>query len=228
MAVLLCLVWGAVVAATIFVSFSWYLPFLSAKPSREEESETRASKPQITRRFQAVIYIVMILVAMICGYVSGNREDAFVSIFKMLLTLDVLSVVTITDIKLYKIPNLCILVLLAGRCLSIIPELVINDGTLVMGLLNSVIAGALSLLFLLLMSKITHGGIGYGDIKLFGALGFLCGVHAVVYTLLISFFLCAVASAMLLLTKKKHLKDGLPMGPFIWIGFAITIIVGLC
>lgn len=225
MAALSSLIWAVVTAAIVFVVFKWYLPHLMAKPQPEGEEKLDV---QITKKFKIFFYVTSVVVALLCGYFSGARQDAWLSVSKMVLTLGILNVISITDIKLYKIPNLCVLILLGGRCLSFIPELINNDGTVLMGLINSLIAGIVSLLFLLLMSKITRGGIGYGDVKLFGALGFLCGVRAVLYTLMLSFFLCAIVSAVLLLSKKKGLKDGLPMGPFIWIGFAITIILGLC
>lgn len=225
MAALSSLIWAVVTAAIVFVVFKWYLPHLLAKPQPEGKEILDV---QITKNFKIFIYIASVVVALLCGYFSGVRQDAWLSVCKMVLTLGILNVISITDIKLYKIPNLCVLILLGGRCLSFIPELINNDGTVLMGLINSLIAGIVSLLFLLLISKITRGGIGYGDVKLFGALGFLCGVRAVLYTLILSFFLCAIVSAILLLTKKKGLKDDLPMGPFIWLGFAVTIIFGLC
>lgn len=225
MAALSSLIWAVVTAAIVFVVFKWYLPYLTAKPQPEGEE---IPEVQVTKNFKIVVYIASVVVALLCGFFSGTRQDTWLSVSKMILTLGMLSVISITDIKLYKIPNLCVLILLGGRCLSFIPELINNDGTFLMGLINSLIAGIVSLLFLLLMSKVTRGGIGYGDVKLFGALGFLCGVRAVLYTLMISFFLCAIVSAVLLLSKKKGLKDGLPMGPFIWLGFALTVIFGLC
>ncbi len=225
MAVLSSLIWGVVTVAIVFVVFKWYLPYLVVKPQLEGEEVVDF---QVTKTFKTIVYIASSAVAILCGYVSGARFDAWTSVCKMILMLGMLNVISITDIKLYKIPNVCVLVLLGGRCLSMIIELINNDGTFLMGVINSFIAGIVSLLFLLLMSKITGGGIGYGDVKLFGALGFLCGVRAVLYTLILSFFLCAIVSAFLLLFKKKSLKDGLPMGPFIWLGFAVTIIFGLC
>lgn len=225
MATLYSLIWAVVTAAIAFAVFKWYLLHLIEKQQSEAEE---IQDVQITKTFKIVMYVASIAVALLCGYFSGARQDTWLSMSKMVLTLGILNVISITDIKLYKIPNFCVLVLLCGRCLSFIPELINNDGTVLMGLINSLIAGIACLLFLIVISKITHGGIGYGDVKLFGALGFLCGVRAVLYTLILSFFLCAIVSAVLLLSKKKGLKDGLPMGPFVWIGFAITIILGLC
>lgn len=226
MAIFMCAIWGIFCVATVFFTQKWYLPKLKLKTTGSDEYVI--SNKINHKVFIALLFGISIIIALICGFVSGNRQDELLSTIKMLLALCVLNVVAIIDIELYKIPNICVLILLAGKGLSIIPEIIINDGTVWIGLVNSIIAGTFSLVFLLLMSKITRGGIGYGDIKIFGSLGFLCGVRAVIYTLMISFFLSAVVSVVLLITKRKQLKDGLPMGPFIWIGFATTIVFGLC
>lgn len=225
MAALSGLIWAVVTVAVVFAVFKWYLPYLMRQQQAEGAEITQV---QITKTFKIIVYSISIIVAFLCGFFSGIRQDEWLSICKMILTLGILNVIFITDSKLYKIPNLCVLILLCGRCLSMIWELCNNDGTVMLGLINSLIAGLLSLLFLLIMAKITRGGIGYGDVKMFGALGFLCGVRAVLYTLILSFFFCAIVSVILLLTKKKGLKDGLPMGAFIWLAFAVTIILGLC
>lgn len=225
MAALCSLAWAAVVAITLFILLQWYLPHLM---DESKFGNGEIAGIQITLKAKVFAYLASIMIAALCGYFSGVRGDAWLNACKLLLTLAVLNVISITDIKLYIIPNSCIYILLCGRCLSAILEIIIiNDGTLMTGFKNSFIAGIVTLLYLLLMAKITRGGIGYGDVKVFGAIGFLCGIGIVLYTLIISFFMCAIVSAMLLLSKRKGIKDSLPMGPFIWLGFAATVMLGL-
>lgn len=225
MVILSSLLWAAVATASVFIVFKWYLPALLAQPQPEDVKMTGVP---VTKKLKIVVFVLSIVLSALCGYFSGLRQDEWMSVFRMILAMAVLNVISITDITLYRIPNVCVLILLAGRVLSIIAEMIVGDGTLLLSLLNSLIAGIACLIFLFLASKITGGGIGYGDIKLFAALGFLCGTRAVVYTLLLSVFICSIVSVVLLISKKKKLKDGLPMGPFIWVGFAITVILALC
>lgn len=223
MTAIACSVWTIVSVSAVFITFKWYLPSLHSSINEgDNNSKTHATKP-----FQIAVYLVAIMVAIGCGYRMEVRQVDWINASKILLALSVLNIVSITDVILYKIPNLCVVILLVGRCLSLIPELICSDGTFFIGMINSLLAGSVCLLFLLVLSKMTNGGIGYGDVKLFGALGFLGGVYAVIYTLVLSFFLCAIASSIFLISGKKGLRDGLPMGPFIFLGFAATMILGL-
>lgn len=228
MAILMSFFWGAICSMSLFAALRLYIPVLQLQQGVDELEKNTGRNEHVRNLIYALFFTTSIITAMICGYISGMRQDDLINIFKMVGALCVLSVISITDIALYKIPNACVLILLVLRIASIVPELFINDRSILQGLLNSCIAGIVSLIFLLFVSKITHGGIGLGDVKLFGAFGFLCGVNATVYTLVLSFLFSAIVSVVLLITKKKQLKDGLPMGPFIWFGFALSIILGLC
>lgn len=235
MAVICALIWAIINCAVLFGAIKVYLPkfkmdnrdMVMIEPEAGGNLiETKAFNGKCSKRDICILCIAMLLAA-VCGYVSGSRQDYWLSMGKMLVMLSVLSVVAITDIDYYKIPNVWVAVVFLVRCISLIIEM-FTVGNVILGVINSVIAGVSGFLFLLIISKITHGGIGYGDVKLFSALGFLCGVNAIVYTLIISFFLCAIVSILLLISKKKNVKDGIPLGPFVWIAFAATIILGLC
>jgi hypothetical protein len=41
----------------------------------------------------------------------------------------------------------------------------------------------------------------------------------------VALFVCALCSSALLLTKKKQLKDLLPLGPFLWIAMGVLILI---
>lgn len=219
--------WAIIVASAVTIAFKFYLPKIRARYTDREQVLSSYSDQK-----QMIYYLICITLSIgmsaICGYVSAVRQDPWIGALKMFFALIVLNVIALIDFELCIVPNGCIALLLIGRCICFIPELVVGDGSFLIRLINCVVAGTVCLLFLLTVSKITRGGIGYGDVKLFGALGFLCGFSAVLYTLFFSFFLCAVFSVMLLAFKKKRIKDGLPMGPFIWLGFATAIILGLC
>lgn len=225
MIILSCLIWGILSAFVMVGAIKWYLPKLRKQDIQKNSVNENLGK---NRKKYLLILCLMVILAMICGGISYNRQDEIINMIKMLITLCILGVISLTDIELYKIPNLCCVILLVGRTICFIPEFIINIEKFKMSLFNSVLTGILCLVLLVVISKVTRSGLGYGDIKLFAALGFMCGMRAILYTLVICFFICAIASLVLLILKIKSVKDELPLGPFIYLGFVTTIILGLC
>lgn len=247
MSIIWSFVWGMLVFAAMLITIKYYLPRLSER-ARISASEANTSSECIVEddnniiRVDKCVYnnaifnnrmstILMLVLctcfAVWCGYRAAIYSVSAVSIVKMTVAMGVLSCIFITDMELMIIPNMCSVVLIVGRLLTIIYEFIWMRADAVVWFLNSIIVMVVCLLFLLIISKITHGGLGMGDVKLFSSLGFLCGARAVAFTLLFAFMLCAFASTGLLVTKKKKLKDSLPMGPFIWLGYGVTVLLAI-
>lgn len=190
--------------------------------------KARLSSPSSPLRRSAILiaFLCSGLLACLCGYRASQCAGSILSILKLLLAFCVLECTAATDLKSRRIPNLYILLLLAGRIVFLVLELIFTYEGTMSRLISSVAGGFVCLLFLLLMNKISRGGLGYGDIKLFAALGFLCGFYGAIYTLLFACVLCAATSAGLLLLRKKTRKDSLPMGPFVLLGYGIAILLG--
>lgn len=89
-------------------------------------------------------------------------------------------------------------------------------------LFGLLVAGGLFLLIVLL----SRGGMGGGDVTLIGALGFVLGLKGILLTIFLSFILGSVISIFLLGFKIKSRKDPIPFGPFIILGFYITLLFG--
>ncbi len=75
------------------------------------------------------------------------------------------------------------------------------------------LAGALGIFLVFFLSA--GRAIGFGDVKLFGALGLLFGWADVVMVFFMSFVIGSIFSIPLLLKKEKTMKDFLPFAPFI-------------
>jgi leader peptidase (prepilin peptidase)/N-methyltransferase len=57
--------------------------------------------------------------------------------------------------------------------------------------------------------------IGFGDVKLLGAIGFLYGFPDIILITALSFILGALGSVVLLIRRRKGMKDFVPFAPFI-------------
>lgn len=246
MSIIWSLIWGILALAIMSITIKYYLPMLSKcaqvvaseASANSEDNDVKIELPiehdgkyhsEILNR-RVITFLMLLLCAgfaMWCGFTAAEHSASIVGMLKMTLGMCVLSCIFITDMELMMIPNLCSLVLLGGRILTIIAEFIWMKDEAMAWLLNSVIALVISLLLLLIMAKLTRGGLGMGDVKLFSSLGFLCGVRAVCFTLMFAFFICALASTGLLLSRKKQLKDSLPLGPFIWLGYGVTVLLSI-
>ena len=90
------------------------------------------------------------------------------------------------------------------------------------GILGFFIAGGVFLLIALM----SNGAMGGGDIKLMTMLGFWLGWKNITLIILLSFFIGAVVSIVLIITKIKRSKDYVPFAPFIALATVITVFWG--
>lgn len=67
--------------------------------------------------------------------------------------------------------------------------------------------------------------MGFGDVKLMGALGLIFGLTSIVMIAVISFLIGAIISIILLVTRKKKSDEYIPFGPFIILATFIMIFV---
>ena len=67
--------------------------------------------------------------------------------------------------------------------------------------------------------------MGFGDVKLMGALGLYFGLSNIIIITLVSFLIGAILSIILLITKIKKTDEYIPFGPFIVIATFISMYV---
>ena len=67
--------------------------------------------------------------------------------------------------------------------------------------------------------------MGFGDVKLMGALGLYFGLSNIIVITLMSFLIGAILSIVLLATKIKKMDEYIPFGPFIVLGTFISMFV---
>ncbi len=145
----------------------------------------------------------------------------------MTIVSGVLSCIFVTDMQLKIIPNLCSIILLASKVVTSIIDFIQDREFFKMFLLQCVLTGIGCLIFLLIISKVTHGGIGFGDVKILSCIGFLCGLKVLLYSLFFALIVASVFSLALVVIKKKQVKDFVPFGPMLWLGFEITALLCL-
>ena len=67
--------------------------------------------------------------------------------------------------------------------------------------------------------------MGFGDVKLMGALGLYFGLSNIIIITLLSFLIGAILSIILLVSKIKKSNEYIPFGPFIVLGTFISMYI---
>lgn len=80
-------------------------------------------------------------------------------------------------------------------------------------------------LFLFILALIWPGGMGAGDIKLALFMGGVLGAMVIV-AMFVAFFLGAVVGLILIASKLKSRKDGIPFGPYLALGSVVALLYG--
>ena len=89
------------------------------------------------------------------------------------------------------------------------------------------LAGWVIFLLIILVGGLFYGkeAMGFGDVKLMGALGLFFGLSNIIIITLVSFLIGAILSIGLLATKIKKSDEYIPFGPFIVIATFISMFV---
>lgn len=143
----------------------------------------------------------------------------------LILTPMLLSVFAI-DYKLRIIPNrLTLTIFEIGLIIAFLHG--ISNTAITINMLLGMIVGVGIFLIITLVSKLILGkdSIGLGDVKLMGALGLYFGLTNIVVIAIISFFMAAIFSIILLITRTKKINEHMAFGPFIVIASVISILV---
>ena len=143
----------------------------------------------------------------------------------MILTPMLLSAFVI-DYKLQIIPNrLNLTIFEIGIIFAFLYGL--SDVAITINMLLGMFAGGGIFLLITLLGGLFYGkeAMGFGDVKLMGALGLYFGLSNIIIITLVSFLIGAILSIILLVTKLKKSDEYIPFGPFIVIATFLSMYV---
>jgi leader peptidase (prepilin peptidase) / N-methyltransferase len=91
---------------------------------------------------------------------------------------------------------------------------------------DSIIGGFAAFILLLLIAYVSKGGMGGGDIKLFGVLGFVLGLKTVLLAFFLSTLVGTIFGMIRILLGKHKKREPIPFGPSIMVGTLIAYYFG--
>ena len=168
-----------------------------------------------------VIYVTLI-------YVYGIKDTiiANLDLIKFMILTPMLLSAFVIDYKLQIIPNrLNLTIFEVGLIFTFIYGLS-NIAISINMLLGMLVGGGIFLL-ITLIGGLIYGkeAMGFGDVKLMGALGLYFGMSSIIVITLLAFLIGAILSILLLISKKRKSSEYIPFGPFIVIATFISIYV---
>ena len=130
------------------------------------------------------------------------------------------------DYRLKIIPNRLNLTIFEVGLVYTFVEGIVNIN-IAIDMLLGMVAGAGIFLFITLVGGLIAGkeAMGFGDVKLMGALGLFFGWRTIIIISLIAFLLGAIIGVVLIICKRKTGDEYIPFGPFIVIATIIAIFV---
>ena len=176
-------------------------------------------------------YIVMLLTAAIYVsliYVYGIQETLIANfdLIKFMILTPMLLSAFVIDYRLQIIPNrLNLTIFEIGIIFAFLYGL--SDVAITINMLLGMLAGGGIFLLITLLGGLFYGkeAMGFGDVKLMGALGLYFGLSNIIIITLVSFLIGAILSIILLVTKLKKSDEYIPFGPFIVIATFLSMYV---
>ena len=176
-------------------------------------------------------YILMfvtatIYVALLYFYGIKSTFIANLDLIKFAILTPMLLSAFVIDYKLQIIPNRLNLTMFEiGLVIAFLYGL--SDVAITINMALGMLAGGGIFLLITLVGGVIYGkeAMGFGDVKLMGALGLYFGLSNIIAITLVSFLIGAVLSVILLITKIKKMDEYIPFGPFIVLGTFISIFV---
>ena len=176
-------------------------------------------------------YILMLLTAIIYVsliYVYGIKETLIANfdLIKFIILTPMLLSAFVIDYKMQIIPNrLNLTIFEIGIIFAFLYGL--SNVAITINMLLGMLAGGGIFLLITLIGGLFYGkeAMGFGDVKLMGALGLYFGLSNIIIITLVSFLIGAILSIILLVTKIKKSDEYIPFGPFIVIATFLSMYV---
>lgn len=150
------------------------------------------------------------------------QEGDIVATIAMLGIVSSLIVITVADLKYRIIPDVALAALAFFGTL-----LIGHDLYKTVSFLDRAFAGTALFAGMAVLYAATRGrGIGFGDVKFAGVIGYLLGLQHGFLALYIAFITGGLLAIVLLVTSKKGLKSEVAFGPFMVWGMVVAYLYG--
>lgn len=170
------------------------------------------------RRLSPLYPIVELMTGLLFAY-SYVVFGFHVELFAAIVLISLLMIIFVTDFAYMVIPNKILLFFLP----FVIVARIISPLT---PWYDALIGGIVGFLLIAIIILVSNGGMGAGDMKLFGIIGMILGWQNTLLTFFLAALFGAVVGLVLIMFKIIKRKQPIPFGPYIVIGAIISYFYG--
>ena len=183
-------------------------------------------KKEFSPNYILMIITAILYVGILYRYGIGETFTENLDLIKYFILTPMLLSVVVIDYQLQIIPNRLNLTMFEVGLIFVFLYGISNVAISINMLVGMLVGGGI-FLAITLLGGLVYGkeAMGFGDVKLMGALGLYFGFTNIILVALLSFLIGAILSIVLLVTKIKKTDEYIPFGPFITIGAFIVIFV---
>ncbi len=127
-----------------------------------------------------------------------------------------------SDRKVFVIPNRVLLIGLLSRGVLLAAQCLVQPEDAGYYLIRSALAAAVLIVICALCRQLSSNGLGLGDLKLMGLMGFFLGTDLIWEAMLFSMLSAFVYSLALLITRKATRKTEIPFAPLLLTGTVLA------
>ncbi len=173
-------------------------------------------------KYLLMVIVVIAYIALL--YFNGLNINSI----KFMLLIPMLIIAFMIDYKLQIIPNRLTLTIFEIGLIFTFAETLLNINLginiFVNNILGMLVGGGIFLLITLIGGIIAgKEAMGFGDVKLMGALGLFFGWLNMILISVMAFLFAAIVSIIILISRKKKMNEYIPFGPFIVVASMIPM-----
>ena len=173
-------------------------------------------------KYLLIVIVVIAYIALL--YFNGLNINSI----KFMLLIPMLIIAFMIDYKLQIIPNRLTLTIFEIGLIFTFAETLLNINLginiFVNNILGMLVGGGIFLLITLIGGIIAgKEAMGFGDVKLMGALGLFFGWLNMILISVMAFLFAAIVSIIILISRKKKMNEYIPFGPFIVVASMIPM-----
>lgn len=175
-----------------------------------------------------ILMTIMVVLYVLLLYRFGFTSRSYIYTLKYMFLIPMLIISFCIDLKLQIIPNRLTLTIfefgLIFTVLGVVSNLDIGIKIFTDNILGMIVGAGIFLLITFIGGIIAgKEAMGFGDVKLMGAIGLFFGWLPIILISVMSFLFAAIISVGILILRKKKINEYIPFGPFIVLSSLICI-----